>query len=133
MNGAILCFDSRDISNERRFKCVSNEGEFQMDLAIIAAREYIARQKGRSEPRGGFADPLKTSGKYWYPAESEYCKCCDKIQGESLPGTRGNTLKEHCLSLTHVARLYHVSPARVSAVVVAICRLEGIRVWFMEG
>jgi len=72
--------------------------EARMEAAF---EEAVARKEGARSPAGGYTKPG-----LWEPAPEERQSCCDEVTPPH-PGW-GWSLKKHCESTRHVARLYGV-------------------------
>lgn len=66
-----------------------------------AAICYLRRKYLKEYPNGNYE-----VGALWYPSEQERRPCCNRVSQPS--GVNRLSLKQHCLSLRHVASLYDV-------------------------
>ncbi|WP_461365286.1 hypothetical protein [Candidatus Darwinibacter acetoxidans] len=73
---------------------------------ILAAYEYIQRQRRASHPDGTF-----DRAKRWYPSPEEERPCCASIRRPS--GSYPYSLMTHCRTAGHVAALYGVDAREV--------------------
>jgi len=76
------------------------------ETVLLAAYEYIRRQKREVHPAGKF-----DRGGRWYPTDDEEQKCCASIRQPSRAWPY--TLMSHCRSMAHVAALYGVDAREV--------------------
>lgn len=78
-----------------------------LSAAVDALVLHTRRKAHQDRPAGRFEGP------HWLPADNERCPCCDSIRLSSHWPT---SLRDHCCTLEHAARRFHVDMPHVLAV-----------------
>ena len=78
------------------------------DHVRLAAQEYLDRQSRTGHSLGMYDKYAR-----WYPADQEYCECCELVR---LPSRKyPYNFLIHCRTARHVARLYNVTRGELLA------------------
>lgn len=85
--------------------------------AVLAARQWLARNKGPSRPAG-----RSDGASRFYPSDDERRECCDDIRSPSR--AYPYSLWSHVHSAVHVAALHDVDPVNVRRAAKLLTRLS---------